>query len=166
MERLFTPWRMAYVTQADQVEGCVLCRAQLATGDAQRLIVHTGVANFVVMNLFPYNGGHVMVAPKRHIATLGEATAAELAEMMALAQRLEAAFREAYKPDGINPGMNLGRPAGAGEPPVRIPARHRRRPHQPVHSIGRAGAGPGNHPSGESNTKRPSPFPAAEPLLE
>jgi ATP adenylyltransferase len=105
---------MAYVTQADQVEGCVLCRAQLATGDAQRLIVHTGVANFVVVNLFPYNGGHLMVAPKRHIATLGEATAAELGEMMALAQRAEAAFRQAYEPDGINLGMNLGRPAGAG----------------------------------------------------
>ncbi len=112
MERLFTPWRMAYVTQADQVEGCVLCRVQ--DDAAGPLIVHTGALTFVVMNLFPYNGGHVMIAPRRHFASLGEATTEELSEMMALAQRVEAAFRQAYKPDGINLGMNLGRPAGAG----------------------------------------------------
>ncbi len=112
MERLFTPWRMAYVTQADQVEGCVLCRVQ--EDAAGPLMVHAGVLSFVVMNLFPYNSGHVMVAPRRHIASLGEATSEELAEMMALAQRVEAAFQAAYKPDGINLGMNLGRPAGAG----------------------------------------------------
>ncbi len=112
MERLFTPWRMAYVTQADQVEGCVLCRVQ--EDAAGPLIVHTGALTFVVMNLFPYNGGHVMIAPRRHFASLGEATTEELSEMMALAQRVEAAFRQAYKPDGINLGMNLGRPAGAG----------------------------------------------------
>ena len=66
------------------------------------------------MNLFPYSGGHVMVAPKRHVGSLAEATAAELAEMMSLARQLEEVFREEYQPDGINVGMNLGRPAGAG----------------------------------------------------
>jgi ATP adenylyltransferase len=76
--------------------------------------VHTGELNFVVMNLYPYNGGHVMVAPKRHVGTLSEATVPELTEMMALARRLEEVFREVYRPDGINLGMNLGRPAGAG----------------------------------------------------
>ncbi len=100
------------MTQADQVEGCVLCRVQ--EDAAGPLMVHAGVLSFVVMNLFPYNSGHVMVAPRRHIASLGEATSEELAEMMALAQRVEAAFQAAYKPDGINLGMNLGRPAGAG----------------------------------------------------
>jgi len=114
VERLFTPWRMAYVTTADQTPGCVLCRARDGEGGADRLIVHTAELNFVVMNLFPYCGGHVMVAPRRHVGSLGEATLEELAEMMALARRLEAAFREAYRPDGINLGMNLGRPAGAG----------------------------------------------------
>jgi ATP adenylyltransferase len=114
MERLFTPWRMAYVTSADRVPGCVLCRARDGVDGADRLLVHTGELNFVVMNLFPYNGGHVMVAPLRHVGSLAEATAEELSEMMALAQRLEAVFREVYKPDGVNLGMNLGRPAGAG----------------------------------------------------
>lgn len=110
MEWLFTPWRMVYVTTADSVPGCVLCRASANS----ELVVHTGALNFVVMNLFPYSSGHVMVAPKRHLGSLGEATAEELAEMMALARRVEQAFQEVYHPDGINLGMNLGRPAGAG----------------------------------------------------
>lgn len=102
------------MTTADQTPGCVLCRARDGEGGADRLIVHAGELNFVVMNLFPYNGGHVMVAPRRHVGSLGEASVEELAEMMALARRLEAAFRDAYHPDGLNLGMNLGRPAGAG----------------------------------------------------
>jgi ATP adenylyltransferase len=114
LERLFTPWRMAYVTTADRVPGCVLCRARDGANGAERLVVHRGVHNFVLMNLFPYNGGHVMVAPFRHVGSLAEAGADELAEMMSFAQKLEAVFREVYKPDGINLGMNLGRPAGAG----------------------------------------------------
>ena len=110
MERLFTPWRMAYVTTADKAIGCVLCQA-VAAG---RLVVHATERSFVLMNLFPYNGGHVMVAPRRHVGSLGEATPEELTEMISLARRLEAVFREVYRPDGINLGMNLGRPAGAG----------------------------------------------------
>ena len=102
------------MTSADRTPGCVLCRARDGEGGADRLIVHTAEWNFVVMNLFPYTGGHVMVAPKRHLGSLAEATAEELSEMMALARRLEGVFREAYAPDGINLGMNLGRSAGAG----------------------------------------------------
>jgi ATP adenylyltransferase len=101
---------MVYVTTADSVPGCVLCRASANS----ELVVYTGALNFVVMNLFPYSSGHVMVAPKRHLGSLGEATAEELTEMMALARRVEQAFQEVYHPDGINLGMNLGRPAGAG----------------------------------------------------
>jgi ATP adenylyltransferase len=114
VERLFTPWRMAYVTTADRTPGCVLCRALEGAAAADRLVVHTGEWNFVVMNLFPYTGGHVMVAPRRHVGSLAEATLEELGEMMALVRRLEQVFREVYRPDGINVGMNLGRPAGAG----------------------------------------------------
>jgi ATP adenylyltransferase len=114
VERLFTPWRLAYVTNADRTPGCVLCQAREGEGDAGRLVVHRGERCFVVANLFPYSGGHVMVATYRHVATLGEATVDELGEMMALARRLESVFRETYRPDGINLGMNLGRTAGAG----------------------------------------------------
>lgn len=102
------------MTSADRTPGCVLCRARDGEGGADRLIVHVAQTNFVVMNLYPYSGGHVMVAPKRHLGSLAEATPEELAEMMALARRLESVFREEYRPDGLNLGMNLGRPAGAG----------------------------------------------------
>jgi ATP adenylyltransferase len=114
VERLFTPWRMAYVTTADERPGCVLCRARDGVDGADRLLVHATELCFVIVNLFPYTGGHVMVAPKRHVGSLGEATPEELAEMMALARRLEAVFKETYRPDGLNLGMNLGRSAGAG----------------------------------------------------
>jgi ATP adenylyltransferase len=114
VERLYTPWRLSYVTSQTDAPGCVLCRARDGEGGAGRLVVHQGEGCFVVMNLYPYTGGHVMVTPKRHLASLAEATPAELAEMMALARRLEQVFREVYRPDGINLGMNLGRAAGAG----------------------------------------------------
>lgn len=94
--------------------GCVLCRAVAEPTRPESLVLHLSSLNVVVMNLYPYNGGHVMVAPRRHVGTLGEATADELADMMSLARRVEAAFRAVYKPDGINLGMNLGRAAGAG----------------------------------------------------
>jgi len=112
MDRLYAPWREAYVTKGTQDAGCVLCRAQEAGDDS--LVVHTSALNFVVMNLFPYSSGHVMIAPRRHVKSLGEATLEEVAEMMALARRLEEVFHEVYRPDGINLGMNLGRAAGAG----------------------------------------------------
>jgi ATP adenylyltransferase len=77
-------------------------------------VVHRGDSNFIVMNLYPYNAGHVMVAPRRHVGSLAEATTEELAEMMSLARRLEGVLGEVYRPDGVNIGMNLGRSAGAG----------------------------------------------------
>ena len=94
--------------------GCVLCRALAAADADDSLVVHVAPLSFVVMNLYPYNAGHVMVSPKRHVASLGAASEAELAEMMALARRVEAALGEAYRPQGLNLGMNLGKPAGAG----------------------------------------------------
>lgn len=96
-----------------QVE-CVLCEALRNEAADDSLVVHVAPLNFVVMNLYPYNSGHLMVAPRRHVATLQGATMEELDEMMALARRLEAVMAEAYRPDGVNLGMNLGKPAGAG----------------------------------------------------
>jgi ATP adenylyltransferase len=69
---------------------------------------------FVVMNLYPYNAGHVMIAPRRHVGSLAEATPEELSETMALARRLETVMAGLYTPDGINMGLNLGKAAGAG----------------------------------------------------
>ena len=114
MDTVWSPWRRAYVTSGAREPGCVLCRALERAAEADSLVVHTGAHNFVVMNLYPYNAGHVMIAPRRHIGSLAEATADELSEMMALARRMEQVLGEAYAPDGINLGMNLGKAAGAG----------------------------------------------------
>jgi ATP adenylyltransferase len=114
METLWAPWRKKYVTEGAKEPGCVLCRALADADGPDSLVVHVGERDFLLMNRYPYNAGHVMIAPRRHVGTLGEATAEELSDMMALARRMEEVFREVYKPDGVNLGMNLGRPAGAG----------------------------------------------------
>ncbi len=92
--------------------GCVFCAARDGADDS--LVVFSGRDCFVILNKYPYNNGHLMVVPNRHIATVSEATPAELSEMMALAARAELAIREAYAPHGLNMGINLGKPAGAG----------------------------------------------------
>jgi ATP adenylyltransferase len=114
LERLFTPWRYGYVSAGDKAAGCVLCRAVAEAERPDSLVLRLTEWNVVVMNLYPYNAGHLMVAPRRHVGTLGEATSEELSDMMSLARRGEEAFRTVYRPDGINVGMNLGRAAGAG----------------------------------------------------
>ena len=102
--------------------GCVFCeaadaaRAQAAPRlpDDESLIVFSGAACYVVLNLYPYNNGHLMVVPYRHAPTLSALTAGELQELALLTQRSEAALTEAYRPHGLNVGINLGKPAGAG----------------------------------------------------
>jgi ATP adenylyltransferase len=113
LDRLYTPWRLAYVTGAAKSLDCVFCAA-LSNEDADPLIVFRGSTAFVILNLFPYNNGHLMVVPNRHIATLVEATSEELCGMMELTRLCEMALREAFSPDGVNMGINLGRAAGAG----------------------------------------------------
>lgn len=99
---------------------CVFCAAlagagETASPDASPIVARAETC-FVIVNLYPYNNGHLMVVPNRHIASLAEATASELGDLMTLAQRAEIALREAYRPHGLNVGINLGRPAGAGIP--------------------------------------------------
>jgi len=113
VERLWSPWRLAYVTATNETHGCVFCDAP-SREDHESLILHRGVACYVILNLYPYNNGHLMVVPKRHVASLAGCTADELNEMMALTRRAELALTEAYQPQGLNIGINLGRSAGAG----------------------------------------------------
>ena len=113
MEHLWSPWRLAYITGGAASEGCVFCNA-LSDSQAAPLIVHRGKTCFVILNLFPYNNGHLMVIPNRHIASLASATPDELSELMALTRAAEIALTEAYAPHGINMGINIGKPAGAG----------------------------------------------------
>ena len=112
MERLWSSWRLAYVSASSEPKGCIFCDAQ-ADDEAAALVLFRGTTCFVILNLYPYNNGHLMVVPNRHVAALAEATPEELGELMRLTQVAEAALTEAYRPQGMNIGMNLGRPAGA-----------------------------------------------------
>jgi len=114
MERLWSPWRLAYVAGAsggDDVP-CIFCDA--ADPTRQDLILSRGRHCYAILNLYPYNSGHLMVAPNRHIASLAATTAEEREELMRLTRHAEMALTEVYRPQGINIGINLGRPAGAG----------------------------------------------------
>jgi ATP adenylyltransferase len=113
MDRIWSPWRHAYVTRSEDAQGCVFCLAR-TTSDGQQLIVHEGALAYVILNKFPYNAGHLMVVPHRHVAQLSALEDPELGEMAKLTRLSERVLTEAYSPQGINVGMNLGRPAGAG----------------------------------------------------
>jgi ATP adenylyltransferase len=113
MDHLWSPWRLQYVIGTRPDTGCVFCDApRLPPADS--LIVFQGIACYVVLNRFPYNNGHLMVVPNRHANTLTALTREERHEVADLTARSEAALREAYDPQGINVGVNLGKPAGAG----------------------------------------------------
>jgi ATP adenylyltransferase len=101
------------VTSASgETNGCIFCN--ITEPGREELILVRGRTSFVILNLYPYNSGHLMVVPNRHVPTLHASTPDELAELMKLARHAEMALAEAYKPQGINVGINLGRPAGAG----------------------------------------------------
>jgi ATP adenylyltransferase len=113
MDRLWSPWRLEYVTSADRKSGCIFCEAPRPP-EPDSLIVYEGVTCYVILNLYPYNNGHLMVVPLRHVASLNALTREEMEEVGLLTQRCEAAITEAYNPHGMNVGINLGKPAGAG----------------------------------------------------
>jgi len=119
MDRLWAPWRMAYIDGMDDnvsTDGCFLCAARDADDDRRALVVARRPPVFVVLNRFPYNNGHTLIAPEAHKAALDELTDAEMLALMTSAREVVAAFREAFRPDGFNVGFNLGRVAGAGLP--------------------------------------------------
>ena len=114
MERLWAPWRMRYVAGAEKSEGCIFCEKWRGDADAENLVLFRGEECFAILNLFPYNNGHLMVVPKRHVASLASCTPEELSDLMRVTRHAEIALAEAYAPQGINVGINLGRAAGAG----------------------------------------------------
>jgi ATP adenylyltransferase len=114
MDYLWSPWRYRYVTQAVPQEGCAFCLKMQEDDDERNLVLYRGVNNFVLLNLFPYTSGHLMIAPYAHIGQLAEADDATWIEMTSLTRTAERALQLAYKPEGINLGMNLGKSAGAG----------------------------------------------------
>jgi len=111
LDHLWSPWRLDYVTSDKPSTGCVFCDA---TRVEDALIVFEGAVTYVILNRYPYNNGHVLVVPRRHLASLVDLSADELQEIAMLTQRSEAVLREAYTLQGVNVGINLGKSAGAG----------------------------------------------------
>ena len=115
MDRLWSPWRLEYILSNKTEGGCPFCEAP-AVKEQQSLIVFQGRLCYVILNLYPYNNGHIMVVPYRHVASLALLSPDELQEVALLTQRSEIALTEGYRPHGLNVGVNLGRSAGGGIP--------------------------------------------------
>jgi len=116
MEHLWAPWRIEYIQNIRKTEqkGCLLCRKPQEENDEASLILYRGKANFVMLNAFPYNPGHLMVAPYRHLADLQSLTDEEAKEHFALIKKGTALLTKVLNPAGFNIGLNLGRVGGAG----------------------------------------------------
>lgn len=113
MDYMWAPWRMEYIL-SPKPQGCIFCDKPKQDQDRENLIVHRGEFCFVIMNYYPYNNGHLMVVPYRHISTLETLQKSEHVEMMSLLTRCTRVLSKTMTPDGFNIGMNLGRVAGAG----------------------------------------------------
>jgi ATP adenylyltransferase len=115
-ERIWAPWRLEYVKDAskDVEQGCIFCVKPAEEDDEANLIVHRGERCFVILNLFPYTNGHLMVAPYEHLGSITELSTETIAELMELAQRAMRGLEDRYAPHGYNVGFNQGRVAGAG----------------------------------------------------
>lgn len=113
MEQLWAPWRIRYIEIAKQ-EGCILCDKPREDNDELNYILYCGQKNFIIMNSYPYNAGHLMVAPYRHVAALDELTDEERNEHFEMVSRSLKVLKQVFNPDGFNIGVNMGRVAGAG----------------------------------------------------
>ncbi len=113
MEHIWAPWRLDYVV-SEKPDKCVLCEKLAASDDIANYVLYRGTHNCVLLNTFPYNSGHLMVVPRRHVDDLTRLDAKESAELMQIAQWCVRALQEALGAEGINLGMNIGQVAGAG----------------------------------------------------
>lgn len=113
MKMIWAPWRIEYI-RSPKHDGCIFCDFPKENRDRERLILYRGEHAFVIMNNYPYNPGHVMIAPYRHVGRWEELRDEELLDMMKLSRLMIRAIKRAMNPDGFNMGVNLGRVAGAG----------------------------------------------------
>ena len=118
METLWSPWRYDYIKSAsgsNQSGGCVFCEIlKTPERDETNFVIHRASHNYVVLNIYPYISGHLLIVPFEHVGDLDKAAKETTDELMDLTKRAQTALRDAYQPGGFNIGMNLGRPAGAG----------------------------------------------------
>ena len=113
MKQLWAPWRIEYIKMEKPAE-CILCNKPKQKDDAANYILYRGDKNFIIMNRYPYNSGHLMIAPYRHIANLEELTDEERHEHFEIVSRSVKILRQLFNPAGFNLGINMGKVAGAG----------------------------------------------------
>ena len=114
MKQLWAPWRMTYIENHEKMDGCVFCNAQTMEDSVENLIAHRGERAFVILNRYPYTGGHLLVVPFEHKPNLERLDPSTRAEMMELATRCTVILNTLYTPQGFNVGANIGEAAGAG----------------------------------------------------
>jgi len=114
MDRIWSPWRYGYVSKASSSDPCIFCEKASQDRDHENFVLYRGRLNFLLLNLYPYTTGHLMIAPYQHLATLADLAEETLHEMISLARQAESHLRALYKPQGFNLGFNIGECAGAG----------------------------------------------------
>lgn len=114
MERLYSPWRSQYIDGLGNTDDCFLCKALNEKDDEKNLVLYRGENAFVILNLFPYNAGHLMVCPNKHIGDFTLIDSQTLCEISFLTQKMVKLLKNVLKPDGFNIGYNIGKPSGAG----------------------------------------------------
>jgi len=114
MKQLWAPWRLAFIERVPHGSGCIFCEKPALKQDGRSFILRRGRHAYVLMNIYPYNNGHLLIAPYRHIAAIEQLPEPVLLDMLRLVQQSLKAIRKAYAPEGFNIGVNQGRAAGAG----------------------------------------------------
>jgi ATP adenylyltransferase len=115
MKIIWAPWRAKYISEIKKTKNCFICEAVKSTNDKESLVIFRGKLTIAIMNKYPYNTGHMMVSPIRHIKFPYEMTKEEMTEAMALLAKMTKVLENIYSPEGINIGVNIGKSAGAGE---------------------------------------------------
>jgi ATP adenylyltransferase len=113
MKHIWAPWRMEYI-QMKKPAGCILCEKPKENSDVANYILYRGKKNFVILNSYPYNPGHLMIAPYRHVASVEELAEEELHEHFEIVSRCTKILRQVFNPGGFNLGINIGKIAGTG----------------------------------------------------
>lgn len=113
MDSLWAPWRMSYILEENKPAGCIFCLATDGEG-ADGLVLGVGRLSLVMMNKYPYNNGHLLVAPKRHLPNMDQLSSEEMTDLLSTVRLAINAIKQVMNPEGFNVGLNLGRVAGAG----------------------------------------------------
>ncbi|MCL5057913.1 MAG: HIT domain-containing protein [Actinobacteria bacterium] len=115
MDTIWAPWRTVYIGK-DHGSACIFCEKLASDKDAENYVLYRGDRVFALLNLYPYNNGHILISPKRHVGDITDLDQDEILELGLVTQKMTGLLREAFNPEGFNIGVNLGKIAGAGVP--------------------------------------------------